>query len=268
MQLPELAEALQRLPADGTHPLGLPPSLAERLAPRQRLPRQVDLRHLPAPWVAYRLLALHALSGWSLRWALFVAEAAIRGVQPTGGTYKRCARALIDAGLWQTAVVKSVGTYALVRLTEEGVNLLNDLGLTPVEGEWERLDRLHRGDTAVQLKHTAAVCLFAFHARQRGYETLVAPSVDDPTAEPDLRLCREDEVCYVEVQRRGGEPWKRAAKWWNLMRLQGYVALCAMTPAGADALVAELTRCGIRRYRVTDLETLHRHNPQALWQQR
>lgn len=257
--------ALAALPADATHPLGLPQALAPWLTPHQRAPRHLEITRLPRAWLEYRLLALLALSGWSMRWALVEAEAAVRGIQPNSGTFKRCVQQLADAGLWETAVVQTVGTYALVRLTQRGQDLLRALGMKPVASEWERLECLHRGDAEAQAKHTAAVCVFAYHARKRGYETLVCPPLDDAHAEPDLLLQRGNHRLYVEVQRRGGDPWRRAAKWWNLVRLQGKVALCAMTPDAAQRLVTELRRCDIEHYLITDLHTLHRQDPPALW---
>jgi len=133
-----------------------------------------------------------------------------------------------------------------------------------VESEWERIERLHRGDTSRQLRHTAAICAFAYHARKRGYDTLVCPQVEG-LAEPDILLTNGDEILYVEVQRQGGERWRRAAKWRNLLRLQDEVILCTATPQQAIRYAAEAQFIGADRGRITDLATLLRDDPDDLF---
>lgn len=94
-----------------------------------------------------------------------------------------------------------------------------------------------------------------------GYDTLVCPEVEG-SAEPDVALFRDGETGYVEVQRRGGEPWRRAAKWHNLVRLQGEVLLCAETPSQAHRFAREArVLAGANRGRLTDLLSLFNGTP-------
>jgi hypothetical protein len=258
MHLTTLLPALDRLPSDPHTYLGLPAALAPYLSTVKRATRH------PQPWTEYRLLAALALSGWSFRYSLAYADATSKGTDPASGQTKRAVRQLTAAGLWEEQRVRLTVHAVLVRLTPLGRSLLTEIGLTPVESEWERIERLHRGDTSRQLRHTAAICAFAYHARKRGYDTLVCPQVDG-AAEPDILLTDGDESLYVEVQRQGGEQWRRAAKWRNLLRLQDEVILCTATPQQAMRYAREAQSIGADRGRITDLATLLRDEPDDLF---
>jgi hypothetical protein len=57
---------------------------------------------------------------------------------------------------------------------------------------------VHSGDTARQVAHAAAICLFLHHARARGYATDACRT--DPAfgpAEPDAVIARGAEWIYV-----------------------------------------------------------------------
>ncbi len=253
-----LLPLLDRLPSDPHTFLGLPAALTPHLSTVKRATRH------PQPWTEYRLLAALALSGWSFRYGLAHADAMSKETNPNGGQTKRAFRQLTSAGLWEEQRVRITVNAVLVRLTPLGHSLLTEVGLTPVESEWERIERLHRGDTSRQLRHTAAICAFAYHARKRGYDTQVCPEVDG-SAEPDILLTNGDEMLYVEVQRQGGERWRRAAKWRNLLRLQDEVILCTATPQQAIRYAAEAQSIGADRGRITDLATLLREEPDDLF---
>ena len=254
MQRTDYLNSLIPLPSSPRHHLGLPPPLVDHLSTVQRA---VAPPRMPRPWVEYRLLAVLALSGWSLRFSLMSQEAEARNILPISGTLRRAAAYLTTSGLWQSATVRVAGSPTiLVRLTDLGRSLLTEVGLEPVESEWERMERLHRGDTSTQLAHTAAVCTFAHHARTFGYDAQVCPDVDGP-AEPDILLTKDEKTLFVEVQRRGGEPWRRMAKWHNLALLQGEVLLCAETPAQAHRFAKEArVHAGASQGRFTDLISL------------
>jgi len=179
---------LDELPEDGTETYRPPLPLAEYLSSLKRVarpPRQ------SLAWIEYRLLAMLGLTGWSLRYALVQTQAEWWGVDPTSGTLGRACVHLAQAGLWETTNVRLTRTAALVELTELGRDLLRAVGIEPVESERKRMERLHRGSaTQRQIRHTAAVCAFAFHARLEGYDTLVCPPPTDG-AEPDLLITNE-----------------------------------------------------------------------------
>jgi len=257
-----LAERLRLLPTDPGQPFAIPAALHPLLSV-ERMQRQSRVETARV-WLEYRLLALLAYTGWSLRWALTEWEAGQRGIGPKSGSVKRAVSRL-KACAWESRTVRTVGTYTLVRLSPEARSRLWDVGIEPVESEWERIERLHRGDTTLQRKHTAALCAFAWQARRRGWHTQLCPDLDDPFAEPDILLVRNGERIYAEVQRRGGSRYGRMAKWSNLARIQGFVAACLMTPEALHYTRRELSSLHHRRMLLTDLHTLRYAEPAGLW---
>ncbi len=260
-----LLERLRLLPTDPSQPFAIPAVLHPLLSVAQ-MQRQSNVAQARV-WLEYRLLALLAITGWSLRWALTEWEAHMRGIGPKSGSIKRAVRRL-ETCAWQRKTIRTVGTYSLVRLSPEAKERLQAVGIEPVESEWEHIERLHRGDTTLQQKHTAALCAFAWQARRRGWYTQVCPILDDPFAEPDLLLQRGDERVYVEVQRRGGSRYNRMAKWSNLARIQGFVAVCVMTPEALHYTQRELSSQHHRHILLTDLHTLRYEEPSELWSHR
>lgn len=261
-----LLDQLDLLPLDPRDPRRLPKELAGYFSQVQRLARSP---RLPLAMVEYRLLAGLAISGWSLRYALVELEAEAQETHVQSGTFNRAVRYLTAAKLWETTNVRLAGhRNTLVRLTEQGRQILGEIGLHATESEWGRIERLHRGNTLRQRTHTGAICAFAYHARSHGYDTEVCPAVPGP-GEPDLVLCdQQGNLLYVEVQGRGGEPWQRALKWQHLYRLQGEAAICALTPAQARRYAAEAQHAGIRQGRITDLYTLRYSQLSPLWTHR
>jgi hypothetical protein len=63
---------------------------------------------------------------------------------------------------------------------------------------------------------------------------------------------------YVEVQRRGGDPNRRRAKWANLAALQGFVAVCAERAADAKRFYEEVRSARLPGGLVTDIAALYR----------
>jgi hypothetical protein len=258
----ELADRVGFLPRDASSGLlGLPASLAGRLS----LPRSRDLGNRAQGLVEYRLLGALAIAGWSYRRALV--DALLTGwPRPDGrptatpfenGTFKRAFARLVAEGLWEECQIYLNGRpHILVRLTPLGRELLVEEGVACVESEWERMAAAHNGHGEGQLPHTAACCVFAYHARRLGYRTELVPKVSGP-AEPDALIARAGEQpWYVEVQRRGGEPAKRCIKWLNLAELQGFAAICAERPGDARRFAKEAQAARIRLGYVTDLASL------------
>jgi len=258
----QLADLLDALPwgADG-----VPEPLAPLLTRDQF--RSKRSGGLPAGRIEYQLLAALGLSGWSVRADLVQAVNLHKGLRPRSGTYLAAFRRLTEAGLWQTCETSfSQRKLALVRLTPLGWQLLAETGLVVMASEWELIEALHRGDTARQIAHTAAICAFLHHARVRGYATVPCPL--DPTfgqAQPDAAITRNGLRTYVEVQGRGGVPWRKAAKWRNQADLQGYAAICALTPVWARRLATEAQIVGVEIGYATDLATLANAAPAGLW---
>lgn len=246
-----LREALSRLPLEAGSPAGIPGPLADFLSKPQR----IACRRYSLPWLEYRLLAALALSGWSLRYVLVEAEANTLGLALRSGSLLRACAHLTRAGLWESRTVRLSAAVSLVRLTPLGRRLMQEIGLAAVESDWERAERLHRGAGVGQRSHTVALCVFAHHARKRGYTVLLCPDVPG-AAEPDVLLTQQGRTIYVEVQGRGGQAWQRANKWRNVS---------ALTPQQAQRYVQEARRVRVTVDRTTDLTTLHRCNPPSLW---
>jgi len=125
----------------------------------------------------------------------------------------------------------------LLRLTPEGAAMYKAVtGQDPVETEWERLQRLHRGseDTA----HAAACLVFALQARWRGYRTTLLPELPDAgKARPDFIVEKDGERLAVEVELSTKD---NIAKWRNLAALNGgRVAFCAGTQARRGRLAGD-----------------------------
>lgn len=205
-------------------------------------------------------LSVLAQTGWSLRHAIAQAMAARLGITATAGSLKRLFGHLHKGGIWQMETV-AVGqmSVSLVQLTEKGREAAVHLGITAVPSEWERLHSEHGG--SAQLEHTALVCMFTHQARQRNQATEVCPAVDGPAA-PDVLLRQGDEQIYVEVEAESGDPERRMRKWRNLADLQGFVALCALTPESARRLILEARGASLHG-RATDIDTLFRQP--GLW---
>lgn len=153
---------------------------------------------------------------------------------------------------------------AVLHLAHEGRTLCRYLGWEVVESEYERMIRLHSGDS--QSRHTAGVLSMAYHARLRGWQVQVVPSIGHPSVFPDLLLEKDGEQMYVEVELRHG----KLNKWRNLGKLQGYVALCAKTHESRETLMGECQQLGIPVIATDLLSLAQTHtlaNPGPLWLQ-
>jgi len=219
-------------------------------------------------------LALCALgvTGWSMRFAIAeLMSARLGGVQPNAGSLRRVFDNLARRGFWHEERVAVGGlhrtaaggsappaggeetTLILVRLTDLGREVLQACGLQPVPGEWDRLRTAHGG--SAQTAHAGLVCTFTYHARRRGYATLVCPEVAGPAA-PDVEVTRPEGRLYVEVEDESGSSERRLRKWRNQAALQGCVALAAVTPGARTNLINEARAAGAEHGVATDLQTL------------
>lgn len=219
-------------------------------------------------------LALCALgvTGWSMRYALAeLMSARLGGVRPNAGSLRRLFDNLAQGGFWHEQKVAVSGlqrpaagdgapaagreetTLILVRLTDLGREVLQACGVEPIPAEWDRLRVAHGGNT--QTAHAGLVCTFTYHARRRGYATLVCPEVAGPAA-PDVQVTRPEGSLYVEVEDESGSSERRLRKWRTQAQLQGCVALAAVTPLARTNLINEARAAGAAHGVATDLQTL------------
>jgi len=145
---------------------------------------------------------------------------------------------LVKSGLLETETIRMERPFetglAVLRLSEDGKALCRTWGWQVVEGEWERIVRLHQGET--QEAHMVMLLAFALHARLRGWNARILPQVDGTNAVPDVVVERDGERWYVEVERGDGS----RRKWKNLAGLNaGKVALCAADEEGRARLVRD-----------------------------
>jgi len=217
--------------------------------------------------LAFQLLGALALSGWSVRMDLQAALHALRGTDAGSGSYIRAWRRLAEARLYETARARfGARPVVLARLTPFGRATLQAAGVTPVLAEWEEIEARHRRAAGgEQFPHTAAICMFLHHARVRGFATMACPLAPLVGAEPDALIRRGELDIYVEIQRRGGAVWRRARKWRRQYELQGFAAICATSPGLARELAREAQVAQVPYGVITDLVTLARGAPRALW---
>lgn len=205
-------------------------------------------------------LALLGRTGWAAHRSVAVEYGRLTGrSQPhkLSGTDNRQITRLVNAGLVLAETLATGSTrLKLVRLSTAGRRLLEKQGQPVAPSEWEILREQHGGER--QQEHGVQVCLFTYLARSYGWATTVCPELPvdvNSSARPDVLLEREGERLYVEVEAGSGEPERRMAKWRNLARLQGKVALAAPSSALRRTLVAEVQAAGAPGV-ATDLITL------------
>lgn len=205
-------------------------------------------------------LALLAQTGWSLRHAIAQELSGYVGISAKAGSLKRMFTQMAEAGLWRMATL-SIGRNlaAIVTLTDLGKQVMLALDRKPVLSEWEQLFTKHGGER--QNEHAALVCTFTYQMRLRSFATQVCPDLPGP-AQPDVLLIGAAEQLYVEVEGESGDAERRMKKWRNQADLQGYVALCAVTPEARHRLVAE-ARGAAKHGKATDISTLLRED--GLW---
>ncbi len=276
------AEGAAHAEADAAEPVeAQPPGAPDQpgrsaAQPAASAPAAADLPAPPAKYarlfdnwpVQGRALVALATTGWSLRQAILRRVVEQLGVNERDKSLQDLFGPLAQRNLIHQATESIEGTVAagapdgqvriaILRLTNLGQRVLNEIGVTPVASEWGRLEAR---DGADQVKHSAWVCALAGHARQRGYQTEVCPPATRPQR-PDLLLVKGAEQVYAVV--RGAEP---ATPWAELTDAQGAVALCAPTRQVRQHLVADAKAAGIVHGRATDLELLLAGDDRgALW---
>lgn len=194
------------------------------------------------PWHKYfaalRMVGHHGLSA-AMEMQNLASDALNRSVKPGSSSLRKVFDNMRDYGYFYSKTLAVAGlNIGLLRLTPEGAAMYKAVtGKSPVETEWERLERLHRGedDTA----HAAACLVFALQARWRGYQTTLLPDLRDTgKARPDFVVEKDGERLAVEVELSTKD---NVAKWRNLAAINpgGKVAFCAGTQARRERLAGD-----------------------------
>ncbi len=260
------AEADAAEPAEAPPPAALDPPSRRAAQPAVPEPAAADFPAPPARYarlfdnwpVQGRALVALATTGWSLRQAILRRVAEQLGVPERDKSLQDLFGPLAQRNLIHQATESVDGTVAagasdgqvriaILRLTNLGQRVLNEIGVTPVASEWGRLEAR---DGAEQQKHSAWVCALAEHARRRGYIVEVCPAPGQP-ARADVLLTRADERIYVTVCGTDPQP-----AWDKLVDKDGALGLCAPTRQVRNDLVAAAKAAGVTHGRATDLELL------------
>jgi len=138
---------------------------------------------------------------------------------------------------------------ALLRLSDQGRQVCQELGWRVVESEWDRLIRSHEG--LLYPRHTLGLLAFCWQARLRDWRTELLPQVY-ASVEPDVLVSKGGVNIYVEFEIRAHE---KLEKWEKMNRFQGFVALCSFMPRTRYGLVCECKTGYVTGF-ATDLHTL------------
>lgn len=202
-----------------------------------------------------------ATTGYSVRRELMWEVSIVLRVVADSGTVKRLfERELPQAGLIISATLPYIGKsrVALSGLSLKGVELCREIGLQPVESEWDRVRRKHQGEA--QPKHTASLLSFAYQARRRHGTVTILPDFAGHF-QPDAQLILDGGVSqFVEVENGHG----KLDKWRRLADIQGHAAICTNTPVHRRKVIEECKSLGIRGV-AADLKTLSQEKGEDGW---
>ena len=191
-------------------------------------------------WQRQAIILWLVAQGFSLRAEIQRLAAGLIAIDPRGGALMRVVSSLRgdDLLFGETPSLRifpgQLTKLSLVRLSDTGRELMQDLGWQVHETEWERMQRLHEKGND-QSRHTAAVLAFVYQARLRGWSAGVMPELDAGRFVPDALVEKNGESYYVEVEL--GE--QKASKWHNMARHQGVIAVCGRTPEHRKSLMEE-----------------------------
>lgn len=242
-------------PAPSSPPARPGPRLSLPALPTAPLPQVKALfsqKHMSWPR-SIAALAITALSGWSSQRSLEEELAAHERVSPGAGSIRRLFTRLASVGLLETYTFNTdSGKLIIATLSASSRELLSSIGITPVVSEWERLIPQRPPLRA------ALICGFAYQVRRRGFEIEIMPS-----EACDAVLRRGNESVSVLVPVSDGDVEQQTLQ--QMVRKQGFVALCAPSPATRAEWVASCQRWGWPG-RATDLVSLKRAEDQGdLW---
>jgi hypothetical protein len=149
----------------------------------------------------------------------------------------------------------------LIRLSEKGRKLCNELNFDPVMSDWDDLIRYHERGAADQRLHTACVLYAAYLARQYGWIASAMPNVTTAftQARPDLIVFNERESYYVEVETETRRR-KKFGKWREVAHMAALEEMpfgfCVPSVKKRIRLLEDCRRASVSLW-YTDFETLN-----------
>lgn len=239
-------------------------------------------------WPVMATLLHHmALTGCSLTREMIYSYIRLdSGIDPSDSNFarkldaveRRCQRAIVSLEMlelietFKVQLFRGKIMYILASLTSLGQAFCREYGWQPVESDWEILKKHHQGES--QKKHSAAVLLFAMHARARGWQVVLLPkAAGDATLyasiyDPDLKISKCAIQAMVEVETKAAS--KKTEKWHLSNMSQRLAAVCALSPKRRQSLEMEIlaanTRCfSTDFYYLNNDLKVHPFNPGELW---
>jgi hypothetical protein len=214
--------------------------------------------HLFANWAREGLvLAILAVTGWSLRLAVAEAVASRFNFGAQGSSQRRIFDRLDASGLCRSEkphfrFAGDAKTCILIRLTARGAAVMREVGIEPVRSEWERLE------PRLPVELVAGAVNLGYHARWLGYTTEVGRDVAQ-----HVRVTRGTEQLWVAAVHTGVLPDQRSALWRDQAARQAQIAFWAPNPQERETLAQE-AQAFCPRVRSTDPWVLTAEG-QGLW---
>ena len=152
---------------------------------------------------------------------------------------------------------------ALLRLTDAGKAVCQEMGWNLAENEWETLIRGHRGQALP--RHTIGLLAFCYQARLRGWKTQLLPQVK-AGVRPDVRVQKgSSDPLYVEFET---DTRDKLDKWKNMYEFQRLVAIVTFVESQRKRFADECREVNASVI-ATDIDTLtrqaHAGEPGRLW---
>jgi hypothetical protein len=157
----------------------------------------------------------------------------------------------------------------LIRLTNYGVDYcVKSFDWPVIWNDWDKLIHHHNG--LEYIRHSAAVLIFAYHVRLRGWEAEVLPYEQLLNTEPDLLIKKQGIKLFVEIEMKASHAAAKQLKWSKQNQLQGCNAICMLSTQGAENIARILRKRGVSRYYVASIQhllrtTYHLNGPGDLW---
>ena len=173
--------------------------------------------------------------------------------------------ALID----QTQAKLWYSTFTLLRLTQTGVAYCKEFfPWKVIPSDWNKLIQYHNGMR--DINHAAAVLVFSYQARLRGWAVEVMPHEKVLNTKPDVQISKNQESLYVEVEMKASHAKGKIDKWRKQDELQGNVVLCMLSAQGAANIAHYLKEKPFPRFQIASLQRLlftayQESGPGQLW---